>query len=195
MRSMAKWAGLVAAMALLAGCAGTKFVRPADTDLQLGRTTEQEAVAKLGKPMQEATGVSNGKATKTVAYAYASFGAQPKTAGVTPVHALSLVFHEGRLVSKLYMSNLKDDATDFDHTKVPQIQAGKTTAAQVQALLGPAPGGAIHPVAKNPAGRALLYQYQEMRGFTPSTKTLIVELDPQGVVADVNYQNQGTWGK
>ena len=191
-KRMMKWA-VLSMVLFLGACAGTKFVRPADAQLQLGTTTEAQARALLGKPMQEASGLSNGKATRTLTYAYASFGAQAKNPGVTPVHALSLVFHEGKLVSREYLSNLKDDATDFDHTKVPQIQAGKTTLAQVNALLGPAPGEAVHPAIKQPSGRALIYQYQEMRGFTPSTKKLIVVLDPQGTVADVDYQNQGAW--
>jgi hypothetical protein len=32
-----------------------------------------------------------------------------------------------------------------------------------------------------------------MRGFTLSNKTLTVVFDPQGVVADVDYKNQGKW--
>lgn len=191
-RTLTTWAMLAGAL-LLAGCAGTKFVRPADADLQLGRTTEQQVVGMLGKPMQEASGLSNGKATRTLAYAYASFGGQPKNPGVTPVHALSLVFHEGKLVGKEYVSNLQSDHTDFDHTKVPQIVPGKSTLAQVNALLGSAPGEAIHPMIKQASGRALVYGYTEMRGFTPSTKRLLVVLDPQGTVVDVDYQNQGTW--
>lgn len=194
MKSITRWAAILAAV-LLAGCAGTKFVRPAESDLQLGRTTEQQALAMLGKPYQEGAGTSNGKATRTLGYAYASMGGQPKNAGVTPVHGLTLVFHEGKLVAKQYLSNLKADATDFDGSKVSQIQSGKTTAAQVQALLGPAPGEAIHPVAKHPAGRQLIYLYQEMRGFTLSQKLLTVELDAQGIVADADYKTQGTWGK
>lgn len=191
-KNMTKWAVLAGAL-LLAGCAGTKFVRPAESDLQLGKTTEQQVTAAMGRPMQEASGLSNGKATRTLTYAYASMGAQSKSPGVTPVHALSLVFHDGKLVGKEYLSNLKEDATDFDHTKVPQIQAGKTTLAQVNALLGPAPGEAIHPVIKQTTGRALVYNYSEVRGFTPSTKRLVVVLDSQGTVVDVDYQNQGTW--
>lgn len=188
-----KWAAVLAGALLLAGCAGTKFVRPADADLQLGRTTEQQVVSLLGKPMQEASGLSNGKATRTLAYAYASFGEQPKNAGVTPVHAISLAFHDGKLVGREYVSNLQADHTDFDHTKVPQIVPGRTTLAEINALLGPAPGEAIHPMIKQIAGRALVYSYTEMRGFTPSSKRLLVVLDPQGTVVDVDYQNQGTW--
>lgn len=191
-RTLTKWA-VVASALLLAGCAGTKFVRPADADLQLGRTTEQQVVSMLGKPMQEASGLSNGKATHSLNYAYASFGEQPKNAGVTPVHAIGLVFHEGKLVGREYMSNLKEDATDFDHTKVPQIVAGKTTLAELNALLGPAPGEAIHPVIKQTSGRAAVYTYTEVRGFSPSSKRLVVVLDAQGTVVDVDYQNQGTW--
>lgn len=190
--TMKKWAAIGAAV-LVAGCAGTKFERPSDAQLQLGKTTEQQAQALLGKPMQEASGLANGKATRTLTYAYASFGAQAKNAGVTPVKALSLVFHEGKLVGREYLSNLLADATDFDHTKVPQIQVGKTTLAQVHALVGQAPGEAVYPVVKQPNGRGLIYLYQEMRGFTPSTKRLLVVLDPQGTVVDVDYQNQGTW--
>ena len=84
-------------------------------------------------------------------------------------------------------------ATDFDGTKAGAIQVGKTTQAQIKAMLGAAPGEAIYPVIKQPNGRALIYNYQEMRGFTPSTKTLTVVLDPQGTVADVDYKDQGTW--
>jgi hypothetical protein len=191
-KTMRMWA-LLAGAVLLAGCAGTKFVRPADADLQLGRTTEQQVVGLLGKPFQEASGLSNGKATRTLAYAYASMGEQPKNAGVTPVHGLTVVFHDGKLVGKEYISNIKGQDTDFDHEKVPQIVAGKTTLAQVNALLGNASGEAIHPVIKQTSGRALVYTYSEVRGFTPSSKRLMVVLDPQGTVVDVDYQNQGTW--
>ncbi|WP_431098675.1 hypothetical protein [Polaromonas aquatica] len=190
------WMTKCAALALavtLTGCAGTKFVRPADSELTLGKTTEQEVMARLGKPFQEASGLSNGKQIRTLGYAYASMGGQAKTAGVTPVYALTLVFSEGKLVSKAYLSNMKDDATDFDESKVPLVEVGKTTVAQVNTLFGPAPGEAIFPVIKQPAGRAAIYNYQEMRGFTPSQKTLMVVFDVQGVVADVDYKNQGKW--
>jgi outer membrane protein assembly factor BamE (lipoprotein component of BamABCDE complex) len=183
----------IATALLAAGCAGTKFVRPADSDMRLGSTTEQQVLAALGKPMQEVSGLSNGKSTRTLNYAYASFGGQAKSAGVTPVHSLSLVFHEGKLVSRSYLSNLKEDATDFDDSKVSQIQIGKTTAAQVRQLIGPASGESIFPAVKQPDGRALIYTYQEMRGFTPSTKHLVVVLDSQGIVTDVDYKNQGAW--
>ncbi|WP_413326948.1 hypothetical protein [Polaromonas sp. CT11-55] len=192
MNWMSKCVALVVAVTL-AGCAGTKFVRPTESELTLGKTTEQEAMARLGKPFQEASGLSNGKQTRTLSYAYASMGAQAKTAGVTPVHALTLVFSEGKLVSKSYLSNLKEDATDFDDRKVPLIEVGKTSVAQVNALFGPAPGEAIFPAIKQPTGRAAIYTYQEMRGFTPSHKTLTVVFDPQGIVADVDYKNQGKW--
>jgi hypothetical protein len=193
MKVMTRRGLLLVAAVLLAGCAGTKFVRPADSELELGRTTEQQALARLGKPFQEATGLSNGKTTRTLAYAYASMGNQSRSPGVTPVHGLTLVFHEGKLVSKSYMSNLKEDATDFDGTKAAAILAGKTTLAQVNAMFGPAPGEAIYPAIKQPTGRALIYSYQEMRGFTPSNKNLTVVLDAQGTVVDVDYKTQGSW--
>jgi hypothetical protein len=192
MKWMSKCAALVLALTL-AGCAGTKFVRPTDSELTLGRTTEQEVIARLGKPFQEAAGLSNGKQIRTLSYAYASMGNQPKSKGVTPVHGLTLVFSEGKLVSKAYMSNMKEDATDFDGSKVPSIEVGKTTVAQVNTLFGPAPGEAIFPAIKQAGGRAAIYTYQEMRGFTLSNKTLTVVFDPQGVVADVDYKNQGKW--
>jgi hypothetical protein len=191
-RTMSKWV-LVLSVALLAGCAGTKFVRPAESELELGRTTEQQVLARMGKPFQEATGLTNGKGTRTLGYAYASMGGQAKNPGVTPVNALTLVFHEGKLVSKVYVSNLKEDATDFDGSKASAIQSGKTTSAQIKAMFGAAPGEAIYPAIKQPTGRAMIYTYQEMRGFTPSTKTLTVVLDANGTVVDADYQNQGTW--
>ena len=193
MNWMSKFATALVMAATLAGCAGTKFVRPADSELTLGKTTEQEVLARLGKPFQEAAGLSNGKQTRTLGYAYASMGNQPKTTGVTPVHGLTLVFSDGKLVSKAYMSNMKESATDFDGAKVPLIEVGKTTVAQVNTLFGPAPGEAIFPAIKQPVGRAAIYTYQEMRGFTLSHKALTVVFDPQGIVADVDYKNQGKW--
>lgn len=195
MRNWFKAGAAALAMVFLAGCAGTKFVRPTEAELELGKTTEQQVLARLGKPFQEATGLSNGKAIKTLGYAYASMGNQPKNQGVTPVHGLALVFHEGKLVSKSYMSNMKEDATDFDEKQVPSIQSGKTTRAQVVQALGVAPGEAIFPAIKQPGSRAMVYEYQEMRGFTPSSKKLVIVIDPQGVVSDVDYQNTGKWGK
>lgn len=192
MKWTTKWVSLLA-LVVLTGCAGTKFVRPAEADLELGKTTEQQVLARLGKPFQEANGLSNGKAIRTLGYAYASFGGQAKTQGVTPVHGLTLVFHDGKLVSKAYMSNLKEDATDFDGSKAELIQPGKTTLAQINTMFGPAPGEAVYPAIKQATGRALLYSYQEMRGFTLSQRRLTVVLDPQGTVVDVEYQNQGTW--
>jgi hypothetical protein len=192
MNWMTKYAALALAVTL-AGCAGTKFVRPADSELTLGKTTEQEVMARLGKPFQEAAGLSNGKQTRTISYAYASMGNQPKTVGVTPVHGLTLVFSDNKLVSKAYMSNMKESATDFDGGKVPLVEVGKTTVAQVNTLFGPAPGEAIFPAIKQPVGRAAIYTYQEMRGFTLSHKVLTVVFDAQGLVADVDYKNQGKW--
>jgi hypothetical protein len=195
MSTITRRAALLGAALLLAGCAGTKFVRPAEGDLSLGKTSPEQAMAMLGKPYQEATGLTNGKSTRTLGYAYASMGAEPKNRGVTPVHGLTLVFHEDKLVSKAYLSNLKADATDFDDTQVPRLQVGKSTAADVVKLLGQPSGEAIYPAVKLPEGRAMLYTYQEMRGFTPSTKELIVVLDGRGTVADMEFKNQGTWGK
>jgi hypothetical protein len=192
MNWMTKCAALALAVALT-GCAGTKVVRPADSELVLGKTTEQEVMARMGKPFQEASGLSNGKQIRTLGYAYASMGGQPKAKGVTPVYGLTVVFSEGKLVSRVYLSNLKEDATDFDDSKVPLIEVGKTTVAQVNTLFGPAPGEAIFPSIKQPVGRAAIYTYQEMRGFTLSHKVLTVVFDPQGIVADVDYKNQGKW--
>jgi hypothetical protein len=187
-----RMAALLGAM-LLTACAGTQFVRPTDTDLQLGATTETQVRAQLGKPYREANGLTNGKTTHSLGYAYASMGNQPKRAGVTPVHGLELIFHEGKLISKVYMSNLKEDATDFDEAKTPAVQIGKTTAAQIRAMFGAAPGEAMYPAIKQADGHALLYYYQEMRGFTPSSKKMVVVLDAQGTVIDMSYQNSGPW--
>lgn len=195
MRNWIRMSVAALAVGLLVGCAGTKFVRPTESELVLGKTTESEVRARLGKPFQEATGMTNGASTRKLAYAYASMGLKPKSSGVTGVSALELIFHDGKLVSHAYMSNLAEDATDFDETKVPAIQSGKTTRAEVIRALGVAPGEAMFPVIKQADARAMIYGYQEMRGFTPSAKKLVVVVDRQGVVADVEYQNSGTWGK
>jgi hypothetical protein len=179
----------------LTGCAGTQFARVADPDLQLGSTTVAQIMAKLGKPFQEASGSSNGQPTRTLSYAYAGAGMQAKTTGITPVKAQVFVFHNDRLVSYQYVANLKDDHTDFDDSKIKQIEQGKTSATQVRQLLGNPSGQSIYPMVKQPNSRGMSYEYTEMRGLTPSVKKAKIVVDTAGMVLDVDYSTQGNWGK
>jgi outer membrane protein assembly factor BamE (lipoprotein component of BamABCDE complex) len=181
--------------ALLTGCAGTQFNRVTGTDLVMGQTSSAQIMTKLGKPFRESSGLSNGQNIKTVVYAYAGAGMATGITGVTPVKVQSFSFSDDKLVAYQYLANLVADSTNFDDSKVRLIEVRKTTAAQVIEMLGKPSGEAIYPTIKSTDGRALKYEYSEMRGFTPSTKRATIVVGKDNIVQDVDYQTQGNWGK
>jgi hypothetical protein len=108
----------------LSGCAGTNFVRPDDAALQNGKTTIAEARAKYGSPFRESNAIKNDEDVKFLSYAYASTGGTPLQTGVTPARSLELGFWKDALVSNVFISSFKDDASDFDASKRAAIVKG-----------------------------------------------------------------------
>jgi hypothetical protein len=180
---------------VLSGCAGRDFVRPASETFRNGHTTYPEIVARFGPPYREGSVVKNDKTVKTIGYAYAAAGGQPHRAGVTPARAMGFYFYDGVLVGHEFVSSWAEDHSDFDEGKVKDIMKGKTTRAELIALLGKPAGYYIYPMIKTSPGDAAAYVYTETRGsaFNLSfyRKLLLVTLDAAGVVSDVEFTSSG----
>ena len=82
----------IAALVVLASCAGTQFDRVSDADLQLNNTTESELVAKLGKPYEVTNAIHNGQSTRTLVYVHSDPGQAAKSSGAVPVKVRHLFF-------------------------------------------------------------------------------------------------------
>lgn len=78
--------------------------------------------------------------------------------------------------------------TQFDETKVQQIEKGKTTQAQVLELLGKPFGKGVDSQGKT----QWKYQYLRSIAYGRTThKMLIIMFDKNNVVEDFHYQESG----
>jgi outer membrane protein assembly factor BamE (lipoprotein component of BamABCDE complex) len=191
------WAGLVvAAILALAGCAGTDFVRPDPASFVLGKTTQGEVLHRMGKPYQTGTLEKNGKTMQFASYAYAHAGGEALYGGVTAARSQGFYFLDGVLVGTEFSSSFKSDGTDFDETRLAQLEKGKSTRADVIRLLGPAGGNYIAPLTNGPADGALVYIYSQTKGSAFNLrfyqKTLVVSHDESGVITDIQFTAQGS---
>jgi len=160
-----------------------------------GKTTIAEARAKYGNPFRESNVTRNDEDVKLLSYAYASTGGTPLESGVIPARSLELAFWKDALVSNVFISSFKDDASAFDASKRAAIVKGKTTRAEVIELLGRPAGYAIYPVIKDKNGQALVYSYHTTSGSAFSLKfsrrDLVVTVNSNGLVTDVSYESSG----
>jgi hypothetical protein len=187
---------IIAALAalLVAGCAGTDFVRMEPQSLVLGKTTHGDVVGKMGSPGREGEVLKNDQKVRTVTYAYAQSvgGAKAARENVVPARSQAMYFHNDRLVAHEFVSSWADDSTDFDESRVPQIVKGKTTHEEVLKLMGKPAGYAVYPMIKALKGEAAVYTFTYVTqagfmSFKVFRKTLIVTFDERGVVSDVEY--------
>lgn len=190
------WGGLLAAAILaLTACAGTNFVRPDTDSFVLGKTTKQEIMQRMGKPYQTGTLEKNGKTIQTASYAYATSGGTAIHNGVTPSRSQGFYFLDGILVGTEFTSSFKSDGTDFDETKLAQIEKGKSAKEDVIRLFGPPGGNFIAPLTADPADGALVYLYHQTKGSAFNlrfyNKSLVVSYDSSGLIIDIQYIAQG----
>ena len=180
----------ICAVLLLTACAGTDFVRPTDAQLRLGATTKEEVLKQFGDPRSKGSAIVSGESVDSMSYAYAAFGAEPHSPGVTGARSIEFVFWKDKLVAHQFNSSMKADATYFPKDNAAQVKQGMTRQ-QVLQLMGEPSGRAIFPVISERDGDGMLYQYVEVRGFTPHLRKLVVELDAQGRVKKSTFSAQG----
>lgn len=186
---------LLATIITLSGCAGSDFVRPAEGELTLGKSTVADVVKKMGNPYQTGEELKNEQRLKVYKYAYAIAGGESAYPDVTPTRAMVFTFFNDKLAGQEFSSSFKSDSTDFDSEKISSIVKGKTTWQEIISWLGRPSGEAIYPVIKNTNDRAYLYVYNQAKGSAFNlkffSKILVVSFDEKGVVTDVEYTASG----
>jgi hypothetical protein len=181
----------------IAGCAtvGTDFARLAPADLVIGKTTYKDVVARLGTPYKETFDTTDGIKYRWVSYMFVSDEAPAHVPGVVARRDQVFMFHNDLLVGDVFFSTFRHEDTDFDQTRISQIERGKTTLAELIALLGQPAGRMVHPVDEQAKDTVMRYQYNQMlrpvlagRTFE---KSLSVVCGPDGVVKDFEYRSTG----
>jgi hypothetical protein len=177
---------------LLSACAGKDFARPAPGTLVLGKTSKAEVVAKMGEPRRTNEIIKNGERVEMLVYVYAR-GSLP--GGIVPARAMTLAVTGQGLVANSYISSFEEDSTYFESENVKQIIKGKTTRAEVTAMLGKPSGEMISPMVVNPDQSAVEYLYVQTRsigiGVVSDRKSLQVVFDRNDIVADVTFATTG----
>jgi hypothetical protein len=206
--------GAMLVVLLLAGCgAGKQFAMPADGSLKLGETTPADAVAIIGEPVSKSsetvTSVESTAGVVSIFSAIRQLGTYeiynygfvdmtgPSISQILPPgpqRTLRLVFWNGKLVGYTSMSNFKEDSTDFDDTRIAQIQRGKSTEGEARALFGKPAGVVIFPLIALPDGHALVYRYSQddYDKKERQSKFLSIYVDHTGVVRDMNSNDTVT---
>jgi hypothetical protein len=187
---------LTLAVALVvAGCAGSDFAKQSDDGLVLGQTTRQDILRRLGTPYREGTATKNGKQLKTLSYAFATTTGAPVRDGVVPTRGQGFYFLDDKLAGYDFASSWKEDQTDFNGAKVPEIKKGVSTRDEVLRLIGRPGGKYAYPLIPDQNKQADVYLYAETRGGPFNVKFyqkhLVVTYDERGVVNNVDYQEVG----
>jgi outer membrane protein assembly factor BamE (lipoprotein component of BamABCDE complex) len=188
---------VLCAAAALSACAGTNFVRPDSKDLQVGKSTYAQVVAKMGAPRVTGEMLTNGEKVKTVTYVYATTGGEPSESGVIPARALAFYFYNDLVVGEEFLSSFKSDHSNFDDTKIAGIEKGKTTRLEVIQAFGKPSGTFVRPMVKEPFVDSVGYTYSTtsggaFSGFKNFRKSLRVAFDADDKVVDVAYSTSGS---
>jgi len=180
---------------VVVGCAGPNFAKQSDDALVLGQTSRQDILQRLGSPYREGTVTKNGKQLKTLTYNFATTGGIPVREGVTPTRGQGFYFLDDKLAGYDFNSSWKEDQTNFDGAKVPEIKKGVSTRDDVQRLVGRPGGKYAYPLIADQNRQADVYLYAETRGGPINVKFyqkhLVVTYDERGVVSNVDYQEVG----
>ncbi len=195
---MKKKMGILSALVfavILTGCAGTNFKRPDPQALVVSKSTSADVTRVMGAPMQTGELLKNNEKIKTARYAYAEGAGTGRYPGVVPARSMSFFTFNDLLVGQEFVSSFPDDATEFDDTKVPAIIKGKSTRAEVLALLGKPHGEAVYPLIKNKTENGIVYTYMHAKGSVFDmkfySKSLIVSFDANNIATDVEYVSSG----
>jgi hypothetical protein len=186
---------LATALIVLSGCAAPSFVKPAPDKLSLGKSTREDIIQSVGNPPPaQSDATVNSEKVQLLNYAH---GENPKFWGFIIEHRnLTYTVFDNIMVGEEYNSTYDNESTEFDTDKIPSIEKGKSTRADVIALLGKPSGEVLYPLVADKKGRGLVYAYSWARfaGILTSTnsKLLIVSLNDNNVVSNVSFKKDGT---
>jgi outer membrane protein assembly factor BamE (lipoprotein component of BamABCDE complex) len=185
----------VALAIVIAGCVGSNFTKQSGDALVLGQTSRQDILQRLGSPYREGTVTRNGKQLKTLTYNYATTGGTPAREGVTPTRGQGFYFLDDKLAGYDFASSWKEDQSNFDGAKVPEIKKGVSSRDDVIRLIGRPGGKYAYPLIAEQKGEADVYLYAEVRGGPVNPKLyqkhLVVTYDERGIVSNVDYTELG----
>lgn len=180
---------------VLSGCAGTNFKRPDPQALVVGKSTLSDVTRVMGSPLELGELLKNGEKIKLARYAYAEGAGTGRYPGVVPARTMFFFTFNDLLVGQEFVSSFPNDATEFDETKVSAIIKGRSTRADVLALLGRPNGEARYPLIKNRSENGIIYSYSHAKGSVFDmkfyNKNLTVSFDSNDVATDVEYVSTG----
>jgi len=197
-------AAILTAFALsivVAGCAtyGQDFEGSRIKDIQIDKTTRTEVEQMLGQPFQKQNPPAEYSLYKAVVqYLYNYSSASLFTA--TEAKALVVVFNDKDVaIAKTYVEGVKvlvkevstsaiTVGSQFDSTRVKDIQNGKTTRAQIESWFGAPTTKTEPPPELKQKGVVLVYTYVHAHGG--KSKSLVVFLDGKDVVFSSGYSEQ-----
>ena len=179
---------------------GTDIVRPASDELVLGTTPKSVAVERYGKPDSTGETEVNGHVVELIGYTFVDPSGRSHIPGVNAGRSLTLYFSKETLVGYLFTSSFEDDHTDFDASRIGDIQEGQSTKLQVTGLIGHPNGEMIYPVAEEPGSTRYVYRYFHVdvkMGFLKAKgkvyqKQLSVDFGPDDRVSNVDYASEET---
>jgi hypothetical protein len=186
----------VALSVLLGACvAGSNFVRPLPAEIQLGKTTYNEVVQRLGGPIREERVRRNDRLLRVICYVYASEEEPAKAPGTRGTRQMEFLLSDDIVVGEGFASGFASDHTDFDESKVGDIVKGKSRCAEVVSRLGRPSVSMIYPFTEKPGETAIGYWFAYAKGNVLDAKTfekmLMVRCDASGIVTDVAYSEEG----
>lgn len=183
----------------VAGCAITQGRAYDQKNLMLidvGHSSKVHVLSLLGSPQTEETATykkdANGEElaqpliAQVLRYNYGSPSIQGAVAGMSPNRWATVIMTDGAVVAYFSSSTFIDDFSDFDLSKVNQLERGKTRYEDVLKLLGRPSGRGVYPYARNPAGFAYFYSV-DLKNTPPghnTLKRLRVFFNEQGIVED-----------
>ena len=184
---------LAAALIALSGCTPPSFVKPAQDKLTLGKSTRDDIIQSVGTPLSQNNGQINSEKVQFINYFHIE-GA--KFWGlIVPQRSLTYTVFDNVMVGEAYTSTFDGESTDFDVSKIPAIEKGKSTRAEVVALLGKPSGEALYPIVTDKKEKGLVYVYTWARfaGMltSPNTNLLVVSLNENNVVSKVSFKQNG----
>jgi hypothetical protein len=177
------------ALIIISGCAAPSFVKPAADKLTLGKSTSEDIIKAVGEqPLID----SEVNAEKVQFIRYFHYENPTFWGVVTKRRDLNYTLFNNVMVGAEYDSTYSGEDTEFDTSKVTSISKGKSTRAEVIALLGKPSGEILYPLVTDKKGSGIVYSYTYSRFaglFTTSTANLlVVSLNKEDVVSNISFK-------
>ena len=176
----------------MTGCS-TKFIRPAPDAIIVGKSTSADVKKIVGDPTSPvyAATVNNSKVTVMPYFYQDMWGNFPGV--IISWRSSTYTLNNDVVVGEQFNSTIGGESTEFPTDKVSLIEKGKSTKADVLALLGTPSGKIIFPLTKSIDEIGLLYTYSYVRNagiFTgkPTTYLAVVTINSQNEVTSVSLK-------